>query len=327
MAFDYKQYFGDIVVAQNLVTRPEDRTWQLAAPPRDAEHHDIVLYLGCNVLRTSHMIQTVTAIFDRLGLDYVAVGGPTYCCGIVHHQNGDTDASGGMNRRTKELFERYTPKEVVMWCPSCIYFYDEVQKLELPFPTRHTAEFLADRLGELTLSPVAPRRVALHGHGVGEARRREGEAGRRLLAAVPGLTVVDLEPDERFGRSCNPALMQNLGPEGWRALALGELDRAIAAGADTFAGMYHGCQRQLCAFEAERPLAIEHYLTTFARGLGIEFEDTFKKYRLWADPDRIFEDSTPCQQANGVDPARARDLIARTFVPIGAVAPGPAAGT
>ena len=134
MAFDYKQYFGDIVVAQNLVTKPEDRTWQLAAPPRDAEHHDIVLYLGCNVLRTSHMIQTVTAIFDRLGLDYVAVGGPTYCCGIVHHQNGDTAASTGMNRRTKELFERYTPQEVVMWCPSCIYFYDEVQKLELPFP-------------------------------------------------------------------------------------------------------------------------------------------------------------------------------------------------
>ena len=107
---------------------------------------------------------------------------------------------------------------------------------------------------------------------------------------------MNLQPDERFGRSCNPALMQNLGPEGWRALALGELDRAIAAGADTFAGMYHGCQRQLCAFEAERPIAIEHYLTVFARGLGIEFEDTFKKYRLWADPARIFEDSTPASR-------------------------------
>jgi hypothetical protein len=91
--------------------------------------------------------------------------------------------------------------------------------------------------------------------------------------------------------------------------------------------MYHGCQRQLCAFEAERPLAIEHYLTTFARGLGIEFEDTFKKYRLWADPERIFEDSTPCQQGNGVESAKARDLIGRTFVPLGAVARNPAVGT
>jgi hypothetical protein len=28
-----------------------------------------------------------------------------------------------------------------------------------------------------------------------------------------------------------------------------------------------------------------------------------------------------------VDPAHARDLITRTFVPLGTVAPGPAAGT
>jgi len=48
----------------------------------------VVLYLGCNVLRTSHLVQTVIAVFDLLGIDYVAVGGPTYCCGIVHHQQG-----------------------------------------------------------------------------------------------------------------------------------------------------------------------------------------------------------------------------------------------
>jgi heterodisulfide reductase subunit D len=327
MAFDYKQYFGEILTAQDLVTRPEERTWRLAAPGRDAEHHDVVLYLGCNVLRTSHMIKTVTAIFDRLGVDYIAVGGPTYCCGIVHHQNGDTAASTGMNRRTLEHFQRYTPQEVVMWCPSCIYFYDEVQQLDLPFPVSHTAEYLVRRLDELPLAPVAPRRVALHGHGTGEARLREGEAGRRLLAAVPGITLVDLPPDPRFGRSCNPALMTNLGPEGWRALALGELDRAIAAGAETLAGMYHGCQRQLCPFEAERPIVLEHYLTVFGRALGIEFEDTFKKYRLWADPERIFADSTPCQQANGLDPAKARELIDRTFVPLGSVGRAPGVGT
>ena len=88
MAYDYKKHFGEITLTQDLTTLPEERTWRLAAPERDAEPHQIVLYLGCNVLRTSHMIRTVTAIFDRLGLDYVAVGGPTYCCGIVHHRNG-----------------------------------------------------------------------------------------------------------------------------------------------------------------------------------------------------------------------------------------------
>jgi hypothetical protein len=58
---------------------------------------------------------------------------------------------------------------------------------------------------------------------------------------------------------------------------------------------------------------VEHYLTLFARALGIEFEDTYKKYVHMGDPDRILEDATPCMAANGVDPATARGLVIKTF--------------
>ena len=51
-----------------------------------------------------------------------------------------------MSRGTLKLFERFSPREVVMWCPSCIYFYDEVQHLTLPFPIRQAAEFLVEQL-------------------------------------------------------------------------------------------------------------------------------------------------------------------------------------
>jgi Fe-S oxidoreductase len=315
MAYDYAKHFGEVTGTQDLTTRPEERTWRLTAPGRDEDKHSIVLYLGCNVLRTSHMIRTVTAIFDRLGLDYVAVGGPTYCCGIVHHGQGDKDAAAGMNRRTVELFERFEPDEVVMWCPSCIYFYDEVQQRQLPFPRRHATEFLADKLPELTFTQRVDARVALHSHVQNEARRREGQAARRLLEAVPGITFVPTEPEPRFGRICNAAGQAELGLPVWNGLVLDEIDRARAGGADTFATIYHGCQRMLCAFELERPITIEHYLSVFARGLGIEFEDRFKTYRLWEDPDRVLEESTPCQQANHMDPARAQALIKDIFPP------------
>jgi Fe-S oxidoreductase len=313
--YDYGKHFGEITLTHDLTTRPEERTWRLTPPGREGERHSIVLYLGCNVLRTSHMIRTVTAIFDRLGLDYVAVGGPTYCCGIVHHRNGDTAASDGMNRHTIELFERYQPDEVVMWCPSCIYFYDEVQQRKMPFPTRHAAEFLADKLPELTFTQRVDARVALHYHVQNEARRREGEAGRKLLAAVPGIQLVDVEPEPRFGRLCTVDVQAQLGQEVWNGLVLDEIDRARAGGAEILATIYHGCQRLLCGFETERPIAIEHYLSVFARGLGIEFEDRYKKYRLWEDPERAMEDMTPCQTANHVDPARARELVTRIFPP------------
>jgi Fe-S oxidoreductase len=321
MAFDYGRFFGEIALSHDLTTRRDERTWRLAAPPREGERHAVVLYLGCNVLRTSHMIQTVTAIFDRLGLDYVAVGGPTYCCGIVHHTNGDTAASEGMSRRTIELFERMQPEEVVMWCPSCIYFYDEVRHAKLPFRVSHTAEFLARRLPDFTFSRRVEASVALHYHTVSEPRRREGEAGRRLLAAVPGLRVVDFEPDPRYGRTCSPAIRAEVGLATWNQMVRDDIDRARAAGASIMAGIYHGCHRLMCGFEVERPIVFEHYLSVFARGLDIEFEDTYKKHRLWADPERVLADVAPCQQANGLDPGRVRELVERTFGAAGGSSP------
>jgi heterodisulfide reductase subunit D len=313
MAYDYKKHYGEMTLTHDLTTLPEERTWRLAAPEREPEPHQFVLYLGCNVLRTSHMIRTVTAVFDRLGLDYVAVGGPTYCCGIVHHRNGDTAASNGMNQRTVELFQRYKPEEVIMWCPSCSYFYDEVQKYPWPFPVRHTTEFLAARLPDIAFTHRVDAGVALHYHSQSEPRRREGAACRRLLEAVPGLRFAPVESEPRFGRLCTVDVQAQLGQDVWDALIRDEMARARDGGASILATIYHGCQRLMCGFEADGTLAIEHYLSVFARGLGIEFEDRFKKYRLWEDPERVLAESTPCQTANHVDPERAREFVTKAF--------------
>ncbi|HUK61853.1 MAG TPA: heterodisulfide reductase-related iron-sulfur binding cluster, partial [Dongiaceae bacterium] len=175
MAFDYAKYFGEIKLTQDLLTKKDERSW-LLTPPRDGERHDVVLYLGCNVLRTSHLVQTATAVFERLGLDYVAAGGPTYCCGIQHHRRGQEASGERYANHTLELLASMAPREVVMWCPSCIQFYDEVLQAEMPFPKRHTTEFLAERLerGDFTFTQRVEATVALHYHPISEPRQREG---------------------------------------------------------------------------------------------------------------------------------------------------------
>jgi hypothetical protein len=259
------------------------------------------------------MIRTITAIFDRLELDYVAVGEPMYCCGIVHHQQGDTAAAGGMADNTIRLFGRYQPEEIVMWCSSCIYFYDEIRQAKLPFKVSHAAEFLASKLPEIPLTQRVDSTVALHYHNVSEPHRREGKSGRQLLEAVPGLRYVEVEPNAHFGQSCTPAIQKQLGLDVWNAMGLDEIDRVRAAGAETLATTYHGCLRYMCVFEVERPITVEHYLTVFGRGLGIEFEDRFKKFRLWQDPERVLAEITPCQRANNVDVAQACTVVMENF--------------
>ena len=110
MGFDYGRHFSEIKLAHDLTTTRDERTWRLEPTSGQAEHHDVILYLGCNVLRTPHMIRTILAIFDRLGLDYVTVGGAAYCCGIVHHNHGDTAAAGGMSDHTISVLRRFTPE-------------------------------------------------------------------------------------------------------------------------------------------------------------------------------------------------------------------------
>ena len=200
-----------------------------------------------------------------------------------------------------------------MWCPSCINFYDEVLQADLPFPTRHPAEFLLEHLDRFTFTQRVDARVAMHDHHTHPVRRREGQAGRQLLAAVPGIEMVDFESDPRWGLTCSPTTLEKMGEAAWTAMALGDVDRAIAAGATHMAGIYRGCHRMNCGFEADRDITIEHYLTLFGRGLGIEFEDNFKKYTLMGDPERVLAEMTPCMTANGVNPERARGLVLKTF--------------
>lgn len=310
--FDYSAYFREMRVLHDLTTLPQDKKWR-AVPPTKSEPHQVVLYLGCNVLGTAHMIRTVTDILDLLGVDYVAVGGSAYCCGIVHHRHGDTEISQTIARNTVRYFERFEPERVLMWCPSCIFYYDEIFQVPGSFQTQHVSEFLAEHLGELRFTQQVPRRVALHYHCNRPRRLAEAQAAETLLSAVPGLEYIKIHSDIRLDRSCSPANQQAIGMEVWQQIIEEQLREASGAGADTFATLYHGCQRCICIYQEQHPLTIEHYLSVFARALGIEHEDKYKKYRLWRDPQHVLAEVAPCMQANEIGEDEALRVVQRSF--------------
>src|SRR5262249_58125267 len=123
---------------------------------------------------------------------------------------------------------------------------------------------------------------ALHYHSQSEPRKHEGAAGRRLLEAVPGLSLVDVGSEPRLGRLCTVDVQAQLGQPVWDGLILDEIDRARAGGAAILATIYHSRQRLVCGFEAPPPLSIEHHLSGFARGLRVQIEDPYHTLPLWA---------------------------------------------
>lgn len=309
--FDGPTFFREIRLFNQLQTLPEEQTW-LTRPPKQPRPTPVLLYLGCNVLRTTHLVRTVTDIFRVLGVDYVAVGGASYCCGIVYHRTGEDETANRMAYSTLRHFAAFQPERVVMWCPSCIMFYDEMMQADVPYPVQHCTEFLLEHLDRFTFVRPVEARVAFHRHVGFPAREREAAAAAALLKAVPGVELLDPGADPAMDYQCRRADDPAKRAE-WERLARAQLDRAQELGADIFATLYHGCQRLLCGFERWYPFAVEHYLTVLGRALGVEHEDRFKRYLLSGDPEAVLADLSPCMRAHGVTEDEARALIAKYF--------------
>ena len=114
----FRDYFREIDAPHSLQIVPQGREWVLSVPKGEVKPARVVLYLGCNVLRTAHLVQTVVDIFKLLDVDFVAVGGASYCCGIQHFQNGEDKAAHSIAATKVRNFQKFQPERVVMWCPS-----------------------------------------------------------------------------------------------------------------------------------------------------------------------------------------------------------------
>ena len=86
-----------------------------------------------------------------------------------------------------------------MWCPSCIYFYDEVSSKCRSAPPHCRVPLARCR------ADLAPVGAASRCTRTGWGRRGSARAsGPRLLAAVPGVSLVKLHPKSASAGPARP---------------------------------------------------------------------------------------------------------------------------
>jgi len=312
--FDYAGYFRRIRELERLSVNAGEISWREKYEPPQRPV-DVLLYLGCNVLITSHLAIEVVAVLKRLGIDFEAIGGPQFCCGIVHHSQGDLGAATRLSAATVRKMESYRAKTLIMWCPSCDLQFDEVvlptvAKDFAPTIT-HATQFLADRVNELPWQIPVHSRVAVHTH-VGHSRQeRDANAALSLLNAVPGVELVGTVASGDLGYHCptppTPAARRVFLAERQR-LAAG----ALALGADTVVTLYHSCQREWCDMQSEQ-LAIRNYISIVAESLGCGAEDRYTKLRQLRNADEIVAASHEQWSSHGWDAARASKVAGSVF--------------
>ncbi|HUC65330.1 MAG TPA: (Fe-S)-binding protein [Stellaceae bacterium] len=314
--FPFAEYFGEINTLADLQFMPGEKPY-IDRPAAAPEPKELLLYLGCNVLRTAHLAKTVIDVLKAMGVDFNTAGGPAHCCGIIHYQNQEPARARTVTANSMRHFARYGAKKVLMWCPSCNEHYDEVvtQEQDVAFPYEHVSAFIARHLDRVRFVRRVEKKVAVHFHTGFAQSDLDWKNTRAILGAIPGLTLVDIPSTEALGRHCAPKWIGRIGRPQWQAEINGVLGAARDAGVDILATLYHSCQREICAAEATYPFAIVNYISLLGEAMGIEHPDLYKRFKLKADPDAVYDEVAACVQANGLDPAKVRALLRKTFAP------------
>src|SRR5687768_6760085 len=267
---------------------------------------DIVMYLGCNVLKTPHIALLCLEVLDRLGARYRVFAGPAYCCGVIQYRAGDAKTSGRIGGNTVAGFAGTGAPRVLTWCPTCNIQLSEIvmPSTDASFNLEHVVPYIAARIELLRPHFIHSinKRVALHEHP-GVAGVTEGAI--KILTAIPGLELVDLE-QPRVGYMCNSLAPV---PAYKRELHARELEAAAAAGVDYLVGIYHACHRELCAHEATSPFKVVNFLELVGEAMGVEKPDLFKQWKMMQDVDRVLAEVATHASTAGLDLDTVREVL------------------
>jgi Fe-S oxidoreductase len=316
--FDYGAYFGPITTLADALRESPTRFWE-PTPELLAQPHEYVLYLGCNVLRTMHLAEAIVAVLKAMGVDFITLGGPSNCCGIVHARNGDANAATNLTRHTLDKFTGVRPKAVLIYCPSCHSRMDNVlpeRNFDFDVPYLHVTEFIAGRLGQLTFRHPIARRIGLHAHKGFPQQHKDTDYTLTILRAIPGLEVVELPADAEWGLACTPQQLSTLRAGRFRSMVAAMFTEARVQSCDGVATVYHSCYRELLPSESEHGLEFVNYLELLAASLGLgPFTPRYKAFKLAQDPEAAFAVLSPRATERGQNLDRLRHSVQLHFAP------------
>lgn len=248
---------------------PESRLlWasNMPAPPTGIgrQQAEVVYFVGCvGALfpRSYGIPQSFVQILEGAGVDYALLGTEEWCCGYPLAINGDLEGAREMMRHNLEAVRATGARVLVTTCPSCFHFWKHTYPValgeDLGLEVRHATEFLADLLeaGRIPLRDDLPEQVVTY-HDPCDLGRRSGvfDAPRRILRAIPGVTIVEMAENQGGSHCCGGGgNLESFNPDLGRAIAARRIRQAAETGASVVVSACQQCERTLSnAARAER---------------------------------------------------------------------------
>lgn len=305
-------YFRNVAVLNQAFSQPGQAFRDSHAPahPGSKAGDRAILWLGCNVLRTPHLLQVAAGIVRMLNPELSVLGGRGHCCGSPMTDQDDRARALGL---AVDGFRKENAATMITWCPAC---HTNLRNGSDPsswgFEELHITEYLADRLQRFQLQPRISARVLLHGHTGAPDRDKDMRYCRQILEAIPGITIVGESCDVELGLHCVPTLLApTIGAEAFERKLRAILGQVREAGADMLVTIYHSCYRELekrldlTSFASPTPVEpapaqgrlpfIENYITLLAKALDLPLPANLYREFAHADPERLVQITSQVQ--------------------------------
>ena len=303
-------YFVPDIIA-SMQVKPEEKSW-ITHVPDSPQHKDVVVFTGCGFVMVPDKIFIMEQIMQKLGLDYVMVGGGELCCG-VRYLGMDLDKTDAYCKALLRALGAFTPEQVLFACAECEYQVAQYDKKILPagFRYEHLFRFLSRHINELGFTRPVSKKVTLHDPCSLSRILGDNESLRTILKAIPGLELVEMRSNKEKANCCGGVASRKLPVA--KTMVKRCLEEAAATGAEVMADACLGCHFQFLPEESKYPFQVEHVLTLVGEAMGINYEDRIKKFYEYNDVVRIMDESRENIAAGPYDPGFTALLAKRMF--------------
>jgi Fe-S oxidoreductase len=306
--------FNLMKAIEAVQVRPDERIWVTDIEKQQPKPAKTVIFTGCTGIMQPDLILSARDLIQRIDPSVQVLGGVDYCCGDTNLRAGRPEAAKAHFIRLTGALDAFSPETVVCMCPTCKAFFD-MHCPDTGWSWRFVTDFLAENLERIgPLDPI-PASVTIHDacHLV-RGGRPDVASPRTILAAIPGLEIVEMKNTGEAALCCGGSAMAAVGKPG-AVFREQRLAQARETGADILAPYCPGCQSVFATERPYLPFQVESVITLLARSAGIEYPDKLMHYLGLGDGDKVLQEAEGFIHTSELSEENLRNFIPKFFRP------------